>query len=127
MDNPYGQLVVWTGTTLGNSDTKDFEEFFKAEGFRIQFAKQFMTLPDPGEDPSESGGRSDILFYIHNEDVAKFSIWRLQHGMRWWEDYLDNGADEIVPVEILNQYPYGWSTEEELTDMLDDKEGYLNG
>ena len=44
MDNQFEQLVVWTGTTLGNSGPEDFEEFFKEEGFRIQFAKQFMTL-----------------------------------------------------------------------------------
>lgn len=111
MDNHFEQLVVWTGTTLGDSDSEAFEDFFKEEGFRIKFAKQFMTLPDPGKDPSESGGRSDILFYIHNHDIPKFSVWRLQHGMRWWEDYLDNGSDKIVPVEILNEYKYGWDKE----------------
>ena len=111
MDNQFEQIVVWTGTTLGNSGPEDFEEFFKEEGFRIQFAKQFMTLPDPGEDPRESGGRSDILFYIHNQDIPKFSVWRLQHGMRWWEDYLDNGSDKIVPVEILDEFKYNWTKE----------------
>jgi|TARA_Y100000310_G_C20477504_1_gene713101 hypothetical protein len=107
-ENNFNQLVVWPGTVMGDNTATDFEDFFKEEGFTVKFADSFMTLPDPGKDPSESGGRGDILFYIADEDIGKFSIWRLKHGMKWWEDYLNNGATSIVPVELLEKYKNAW-------------------
>jgi len=113
MDNPYDQLVIWSGTTLGNNEPEEFEAFFADEGFRIKYAEEFRTLPDEGKE-EVTGDRNEILFYVHWEDVPKFSMWRFQHGMRWWEDYLDNGHHKIVPVEILDKYKYGWEKEREV-------------
>jgi len=103
------QLVVWPSTIVGKDKAEEFESFFKEQGFEVKYETEYETLPDEGQ--PDTGGRNDVLFRIDTESIGKFAIWRLQHGMRWWEDYLDNGSDKIVPVEILNEYKYGWDKE----------------
>ena len=112
MDNHFEQLVVWPGTIVGEDKVKEFEEFLKEEGFRVKYATEFETLPDEDDRSGETGGRNDVLFYIHNQDIPKFSVWRLRHGMRWWEDVLDNGGGNIIPDPIVNKYHYGWMNQE---------------
>ena len=104
----YNQLVVWPGTIVGDSNEQlKFQTWLDEEGFRAKYVTEFKTLPDsPGD--IHTGGRNDLLFYIHEDDVGKFAIWRLQYEMRWWEDYLDNGGSEIVPPEVLQEFQYGW-------------------
>ena len=107
----FNQLCVWEGVLLGESTVEEFESFFKDDGFRVKFADEYKTLPDVDENGlfiEDTGGRNDLLFYINDEDVAKFAIWRLRYGIRWWEDFLANGHGDIVPKEILDKYPYGW-------------------
>ena len=94
----FNQLVVWRGTIVGKENIKDFENWLQEEGFRVKYATEFNTTK----------GSNDLLFYIHSEDISKFAIWRLQRGMSWWEDYLDNGAKKVVPNEILKKFPYSW-------------------
>jgi hypothetical protein len=108
MDNHFEQLVVWPSTIVGEDKVKEFETFLKEEGFRVKYATEFETLPDEGDRSGETGGRNDVLFYIHNHDIPKFSVWRLRHGMRWWEDVLDNGGGDIIPDPILNEFKYAW-------------------
>jgi len=49
-----------------------------------------------------------LFFRIHDEDVQKFSIARLVYGIRWWEDVLGNGNEELYPQGILEKYPKTW-------------------
>ena len=105
--NKTDQIVVWEATIVGKDNVKKFETFLKEEGFRAKYATEFKTLPDKDDYSNKTGGRNDLLFYIHSDDISKFAIWRLQRGMRWWEDYLDNGARKIVPQAILKKFPYG--------------------
>tara|TARA_R100000742_G_scaffold4277_1_gene1633 strand:- start:4581 stop:4916 length:336 start_codon:yes stop_codon:yes gene_type:complete len=109
MKNNFNQLVVWTGTIVGEDNAKDFENFFKEEGFKVKYVTEYLTLPDENDTTRETGGRNDVLFYVHDKDIPKFSVWRLNFGMKWWEDYLDNGSDKIVPQQVLTQYRYGWN------------------
>ena len=110
----YTQLVVWPACVVGKADEKrrEFQQLMLDDGFRVKYAGEFETLPTPGDTSGKTGGRNDLLFYIHNDDVGKFAIWRLRYGMRWWEDYLDNGSDEIVPREILKEHGYNWDKAE---------------
>ena len=104
------QLCIWPGTVVGEDEVTNFEKWFK-EDFDVEVAylTEFETLPGQGG----PGGRNDVLFeLIFPEDVQKFAVKRLSFGIRWWEDYLDNGNDEIVPQEILDKYPYGWDSQE---------------
>jgi hypothetical protein len=96
----YKQLCVLPAT-LPPDNVNEFEEFFK-ENFGVK-----DTLPDPGKEYT-TGGRSDLLFYIHDKDVGKFAVPRLRMGVRWWEDVFYNDQEYLYSEEILNKYPKTW-------------------
>lgn len=113
----FTQVVVWPGIILGlDSTSEEFEQFVLEElKIRAKFIGEFTTGPD-FDDP-DTGGRKDLVFYVHTEDIPKFSITRLEYGMRWLEDVLDNeklqnietGAPEdysIYPDEVLKLYSW---------------------
>lgn len=93
------KLVVWPATIVGGNRRDDFEKFLGDNGFSANLVAEYKTLPGLGGD----GGRNDVLFSIHDKDVPKFSVWRLQYGMRWWDDYLDTDRS-IVPPSVLEMY-----------------------
>lgn len=108
MEN-FKQLCVWPGTIVGQENIEDFESFFKDEfGVRIKYTEEVLTNPDPGETLEQSGGRNDVLFFVHDEDVAGFAIKRLQMGIRWWEDVFYNDNSHLYSKEILDKYPCTW-------------------
>jgi len=84
----YNQVCVWEGTTVGSDKKDEFIDFLQDE-FKVrgQYLEEILTLPD---DTPNSGGRSDLFFSIHKEDVEKFAVPRFQFGIRWIEDVLDN-------------------------------------
>ena len=112
MKNKFNQLCVWHGTILGNSSVDDFEAFFKNKGFRVKFAEEVVTIPDKddcGNDVPGTGGRHDLLFYIHDDDIQKFALPRFNYGIRWWEDVVKyNDNSDWYSEEILNKYPVKW-------------------
>lgn len=106
-DNKFTQLCVWEGTTLGKGTHHDLARFILEElGAQIKFDSVQLTLPTPG-DP-ESGGRSDIFFYMHSEDVGKCAMLRLQYGIRWWEDVISNGGGYLYSEEFRETHPTTW-------------------
>ena len=112
MENKFNQLCVWHGTILGNSSVEDFEAFFKDKGFRVKFAEEVVTNPDKdefGNDVPETGGRHDLLFYIHDDDIPEFALKRFNLGIRWWEDVVKyNDNSDWYSEEILSKYPVKW-------------------
>ena len=109
----YTQLCVWPGTVLGDSSPKDLENFFLDEmGVRVQFHTEVKTLPDldsSGNPDPETGGRNDLFFFVHDEDVQKFAIPRLQMGIRWWEDVIVyNDNSHLYSTEFLEANPATW-------------------
>ena len=91
----YNQVCVWPGTILPETHIEKFVKHFEENGFRIQHLETLRTGPDldsTGKPIDGTGGRSDVLFAIHNDDVMKFAIPRMQMGIRWIEDVLDNEA-----------------------------------
>jgi hypothetical protein len=106
MEN-YNQLCVWEGTLVGEDLINDFEKFFNEEmGVRVKFSEEVKTLPTPYEEGT--GGRNDVFFYIHDEDVMKFAVPRMTMGIRWWEDVLGNGNGVLYPESCLAKYPKTW-------------------
>ena len=106
MEN-FNQLCVWEGTVVGANEVGSFENWVQLEfGVRAKYSEEVLTLPTPGEEGT--GGRNDLLFYIHDEDVNKFAIARLVYGIRWWEDVLKNGNEVLYPQHILEKYPQTW-------------------
>lgn len=107
----FKQLCVWEGVFLGDSTAEDFEKLFKDNGYTVKFCEEVVTLPDVknGKAVEGTGGRTDIFFYISNEDCLKFAVSRFNFGrIRWWEDILGNGHGNLYPDRILEKYPNTW-------------------
>lgn len=103
------QLVVWEGTIVGPHQAGDFENWLAEQGFKVKYVEEYETLPDVGN--PETGGRNDVIFEIAPEDVVEFSMWRLGHGMRWWEDVVANQIAQenvIIPADVLERHPVQW-------------------
>ena len=98
----YTQVCVWEGTTLDGESEQEMVDWFMEQGFRVQFLEIIMTKPDRRD--KKSGGRSDVFLAVHKDDVGKFSIPRLQMGIRWIEDVLskNNYRDPIYPNRVFD-------------------------
>ena len=112
MEN-FNQLCVWPGTLLEANQVEEFTSFFKEEmGVRVQFKTVIFTNPDldgSGQPVEDTGGRSDLFFYIHDEDVTKFAVPRLEMGIRWWEDVIKyNDNSHLYPAEFIQENPPTW-------------------
>ncbi len=112
-NNNFTQLCVWQGVVLDGFTIQEFENWM-LENFnaRIKYETEVTTQPDldnNGNPIPDTGGRNDVLFYVHKDDVPHFSTERLKAGIRWWEDvvgYNDNGY--LYPQNILDKYPLNW-------------------
>lgn len=102
----YVQVCVWPGCILGGQTIQDFENFMLKEfRVRIQYLESVQTGPDRNEDghPVENtGGRNDILFAVHQEDIKLFAVPRLSAGIRWVEDVMSlaNHSWYLYPARI---------------------------
>lgn len=95
----YTQVVVWPGTLVGQDKIKDFEEFLQKEmGVRVQYLEEIET--NATVDEEGSGGRNDVLFGVHREDLGKFAAPRFAYGMRWLEDIYGNGSGYLYPERV---------------------------
>ena len=114
MQNNFTQLCVWPGTVLGDSTPEEFTEAMAQmfNGVRIKYDTEVSTLPDldEGGNPiSETGGRNDLFFYVHSDDIGNFAVPRLKAGIRWWEDvvgYNDNRS--LYTKDFINARPLNW-------------------
>jgi hypothetical protein len=103
----YDTVAVWPGTYLGELSAADFVNWMKTEGgTRAQFLEVIETAPERllnGHAVLGTGGRTDLFFAVHNDDVPRFAIWRLQYGIRWLTDVLnaENYRHTIYPERVL--------------------------
>jgi len=101
------QVCVWEGTTLGEEDDNNaqaFVDYMKSDmGARVQFLECILTKPNKGDTSPDAGGRSDLFFAVHKEDLSKFAIPRLKVGIRWVEDVLSKGnyRSPIYPPRVF--------------------------
>jgi len=96
----FEQVCVWPATIVGDKKA-EFETFFLEEtGTRVQFLEEVETGPDmhEGQPVEGTGGRVDVFFAVHNEDVMKFAVPRLSMGIRWIEDVYGNGGGHMYPA-----------------------------
>ena len=112
MEKDFTQLCVWLGTVLGDSTPKDLEDFFLNEmGVRVKYHTEVETLPDVenGKAVPDTGGRNDLFFFVHDEDIPKFAVPRLQMGIRWWEDVIVyNDNKHLYTDQFLEANPPTW-------------------
>ena len=103
-DKEYTQVCVAPGMVVGNDGHESFEKFMLAMfQIRIKYIEEIKTNPDideSGQDVPETGNRNDIFFRIHSDDVLKFSLDRLEHGIRWIEDIFFNHQEHLYPSRI---------------------------
>jgi len=93
------QVVVWPGTELGNETSEGFEAWIlETFNVRAQYLEEILTNPDP--DNPDTGGRNDLFFAIHNEDIPKFALPKLRIGARWLEDIYLNGGGYLYPNRV---------------------------
>jgi len=114
----YKQLCVWYGCSVkeNSDDTKsitDFEDFMLKEfNARIKYHTEVKTRPDydsTGSPIPETGGRNDLFFYVHSDDISNFAIPRLKAGIRWWEDVVGyNDNSHLYEKEFINAHPLTW-------------------
>jgi hypothetical protein len=104
MEN-YSQVCVWPGVIVGQNDKKAFE-LWLLEQFNVRgiYCEEVVTLPSKNEE----GGRNDVFFRVHTDDIMNFAVQRLGYGIRWWEDVLGNGGAKLYPSNILETYPQTW-------------------
>lgn len=112
-NTPFNQLCVWPGAIVGPGKEKEFEELILKEfGTRVKYETEVKTNPDLDENGNaipSTGGRNDLLFFVHDEDIMKFAVPRLQVGIRWWEDVVEyNKQSYLYSKEILDKYPIRW-------------------
>lgn len=86
----FQQVCVWEWTVVQPDNTpKDFEDFMLNELWtRVQYLEEVKTWPTIKEwkKVSWTGGRNDLLFAVHNDDIQTFALKRLNFWMRWIED-----------------------------------------
>ena len=96
----FNQVCVWPACIVGKEKVDEFVILMQQEfNVRIQYLEEILTLPGFGGE----GGRNDVFFAIHDEDIVQFAINRLQFGIRWIEDVLSpaNYHDSIYPERVF--------------------------
>lgn len=100
----FNQVCVMMGTIVGEEKINDFVEYMKNEmNVRIHYLEEIATNPDKdnfGNKIEGTGGRNDVFFAIHDEDVARFAIKRLMLDVKWIEDVINNGYDYLYPPYV---------------------------
>ncbi len=112
----FNQVCVWPGTLVGDN-VSEFENYLKTDmKTRVQYLEEIETSPDTDNDghPVENtGGRNDLFFAVHNEDIQRFAIPSKMIGVRWIEDVLArcNYKSKIYPERVFKYKT--WETENE--------------
>jgi len=101
----FTQVCVWENCEIGKGSIQDFEDQI-AQTFkdvRVKFLEEIITLPGH----NGKGGRTDLFFCVHEDDIGKFAVPRLMAGIRWIEDVIDN-ADRrygcLIHPERIREY-----------------------
>lgn len=102
----FSQVCVWRDVVLGGDTVENFVAWFMATfNTRIQFLEEIKTNPDVdelGKPIPGTGGRNDIFFAVHNDDIGKFAVPRLSYGISWIEDLYLNGYAYLYPERVAN-------------------------
>ena len=106
----YTQVCVFPGLLVDENKIQVFTDLIK-EAFdtRVQYLETILTKPDV-DDPENTGGRSDVFFAVHQDDIGKFAVRRLQYGIRWIEDAMSNvNGYHLNPIypEYVEGYNHG--------------------
>jgi|TARA_B110000495_G_scaffold46829_1_gene38854 hypothetical protein len=113
-EKPYTQVCVWASTTVGEDNIELFEKTLLTQyNVRVKYLEEISTFPDRddgGNNVEGTGGRSDVFFSIHEDDISSFAIKRLSFDppVRWIEDML--ASNKTIYPETVSNYTT-WTTE----------------
>jgi hypothetical protein len=108
----YTQVCVWPGCVVvtdqdkSQSQIENFVQLMLSElGVRVTYLEEVKTNPDTdsrGYKIEGTGNRNDLVFSVHDEDVMKFAVPRLQYGIRWIEDVMSeiNHSSHLYPSRL---------------------------
>jgi hypothetical protein len=102
----FTQVCIWPGCIVGENEIEKFEKLMLEQfDIRIQYLEEIKTKPDKdsnGDIVEGTGNRNDLFFAVHDDDVGKFAIPRLQYGIRWIEDALEpeNYSQHLYPERV---------------------------
>jgi len=113
---PWSQICIWPGTLIEcvgctkEESIKKFEEFFMQEmKAKVKYLEEVKTNPEPDDTTGETGGRNDVFFAVHEDDIGKFAVARLMMGIRWIEDVIKyNNNAYLYPKDVLKRYQPTW-------------------
>jgi hypothetical protein len=102
----FDQVCVWPGVKLRPGCTQEWESVMRDMGVRVQWLEEIATRPDTDELGNKvpgTGGRTDIFFAVHREDIGRMAALRQELGMRWIEDVLwgVNYRSQIYPRRVF--------------------------
>ncbi|MGD2073275.1 MAG: hypothetical protein PVG65_07310 [Candidatus Thorarchaeota archaeon] len=105
----YRQVCIWPACIVGKDKISDFEKHMGEKlNVRVQYLEEIKTNPDVNEngDPIEgTGGRNDLFFAVHDNDISQFIIPKLTMGISWIEDVLANcNYDQKIYPERIFKY-----------------------
>ena len=106
----FKQVCVIEGLIIGRDKIEEFENSIQDNfGTKAQYLEEISTFPNTdsnGNVVSGTGGRNDVFFAIHNDDIGKFSVPRLQYRIRWIEDVLAkcNYSSRIYPERVFKYW-----------------------
>ena len=103
-------LIIMAYVIRRESSNED-HEFEYYHSMMLDTHNPNPDLDDDGNPVPETGGRSDILFYVHTDDVAAFALKRLQldGAPRWWENVVSyNDNSHLYTQEVLDRYKVTW-------------------
>lgn len=105
----YTQVCVFPGLLVDQDKIQEFTDQIK-EVFdtRVQYLETILTKPDV-DNPENTGGRSDVFLAVHQDDIEKFAVRRLQYGIRWIEDAMSN-ANGYHLNPIYPEYVEGYKS-----------------
>jgi len=110
-EKPYSQVAIWGSTVVGKDKAKEFEDFMKSEyGVRVKYLEEIETFPDRDQNGSNiegTGGRNDVFFSVHEDDIPKFAVKRftMDPPVRWIEDVIANQSEPLTMYpESVKEY-----------------------
>lgn len=104
------QVCVWQGVLMKEEDQEDFEKRIKDKfDTRVKYLETIVTKADK----TGPGGRSDIFFSVHEDDIEKFCILKVKMKARWIEDVLSivNGGKSLYPSRV--QKYISWNADDD--------------
>ena len=126
----FHQVCVWPATVVGGGEKEldSFTKWLKSEfGMRGFYLEDIITganLDSEGCPVPGTGGRSDLFFAVHDEDIGKFTVKRLLYGIRWL-------GDALAPDRYKHIYPervFGYLTNDKKEEgEMVTKEKYIPG